>query len=413
MSPALHALHALHAGTLHSKCWPVPSAILPAYPSRAHEAVRTLFRGQKWFSTYWSLTQRPTGSWHANRLVWNIHKALRENHSHIFAEWHMDLDFSQVPDIERYVRAMRPDVHFVSFTILRRPELLVRSAYAYFNPSCPADLAIKLNPEMLLFQVLGVPRSQRQLNVSEVCMQQPELCERAAIQRASLRIAKHKSPHVAWNYTLAILERGALARLGKQLHELPNNAHDAGAGNRSASPPDAISAVERAVGQYQLANAASIQVEVSRTGCDVLVERALTVLSAVDHVLLLENPGTMRIMQATAFGHLSFQNPSDVDVSKFGHVFKQARTTRTYVAQYKAEAVIEDTLRLNRCSRQAYDRLAAGAHRRVSQDAPNMYEALAKHSMASSATTSWSSLSSSLLKPTGSAASFTALDSHL
>jgi hypothetical protein len=126
--------------------------------------VRNIFKSQGWHMTFWSLTNKPTGTWHANRLLKDIHKSLSRNHSRIFAEWHVELNFSAVPEIEAHVHNMRRDVRFTSFTILRPPVSLVSSANAYFVPLRPANLSILLTPEILSESLLSLERLSKTCN---------------------------------------------------------------------------------------------------------------------------------------------------------------------------------------------------------------------------------------------------------
>jgi hypothetical protein len=132
----------------------VPSPVVVLFvhvPKCGGTTVRHVFSNSAWYRTHWSLTCRPTGVWHSHRLLKAVHTALRQNRSRIFAEWHQELNFSWLPTLEAHVRRMRPDVRFISFTILREPSALVASHHAYWEPSRPVNLSLLLQPEFLLF----------------------------------------------------------------------------------------------------------------------------------------------------------------------------------------------------------------------------------------------------------------------
>ena len=63
-------------------------------------SVREIFHRHKdvWHATYWSLSQRQYG-FKANRILHGIHLALRQNHTRIFVEWHVAVNFSFVPTL--------------------------------------------------------------------------------------------------------------------------------------------------------------------------------------------------------------------------------------------------------------------------------------------------------------------------
>ena len=98
-----------------------------------------------------------------------IHDALKQNKTRIFAEWHIELNFTFLPEFERHVRAMRPGIRYSSFTILRPPEDLVASNMAYWQHTMPANLSLRLHPEWLLFDLPPQPLLARANDCRRFC----------------------------------------------------------------------------------------------------------------------------------------------------------------------------------------------------------------------------------------------------
>lgn len=159
---------------------------LAAIPKRPHvllflhigkcggTTVRSIFQhAGGWVRPIWSITQRFSG-WKANRMLHSLHSSMAQGAQKIFIEWHIvrnppaphllaesppvqhsilhmshvhvmptrlacacwqEPKFSDVPDIIRYARVMRPDVDIQVFTILRSPAKLIASTAVYFDPN--------------------------------------------------------------------------------------------------------------------------------------------------------------------------------------------------------------------------------------------------------------------------------------
>ena len=69
-------------------------------PKCGGTSVRSIFRAG-WHRTHWSLSNRPAGVWHSHRMLKAIHDALKQNKTRIFAEWHIELNFTFLPEFER------------------------------------------------------------------------------------------------------------------------------------------------------------------------------------------------------------------------------------------------------------------------------------------------------------------------
>jgi len=242
-------------------------------PKCGGSTVRSIFKYNQWHMTHWSLTQRYEGSWHANRLLNGIRTQLAGNKSKIFVEWHLEVNFSFVPELETHIHRMRPGVRLIIFTILRQPNYLIRSAYAYFAVNCPVTLAITLHPENFLFTTLNLtlPLQSTPPNGTSVCDWQPELrdvCEDAAIWQASFRLIKQNRRNQTWpfdgTYDGTSFDRSRVAIRSGQEVVLKGERRRAN------------SIVERMVAIRQWSH---------RVGCATLVDDGLRMLAPIHHIL--------------------------------------------------------------------------------------------------------------------------------
>ena len=168
-------------------------------PKCGGTSIRSIFNAHNWTLTFWSLTQRMTG-YKANRLLHSIRMYLAQNKSKIFVEWHLDYNLSMVPEIEQYVRIMRPDVVFRSFIVLRNPTSMAASSGSYWAPNRPPSLFLRENPEMMLFgglrmddyKVGSVPSA---FNGTVLCRQEAwrHLCDNITSYQANLA-RRHGKP---------------------------------------------------------------------------------------------------------------------------------------------------------------------------------------------------------------------------
>ena len=271
-------------------------------PKCGGSTVRSIFKQNQWHMTHWSLTQRYEGSWHANRLLSGIRTQLAGNKSKIFVEWHLAVNFSFVPELERHIHRMRPGIRLIIFTILRQPNYLIRSAYAYFALNCPVTLAITLHPENFLFTTLNLtlPLQSTPPNGTSVCDWQPELrdvCEDAAIWQASFRLIKQNRRNQTWPFDGTSFDRSRVAIRSGQEVVLKGERRRAN------------SIVERMVAIRQWSH---------RVGCATLVDDGLRMLAPIHHILYLESPDTFAIVHALARGNLSFTSPPQEERSQFG-----------------------------------------------------------------------------------------------
>ena len=294
-------------------------------PKCGGTTVGGMFAMHNWTRTLWSVSQRFTG-WKANRLLHAIRSQLALNKTRIFAEWHLDYNFSMVPAIAGYVRQMRPDVDFRAFTVLRTPLELVGSNGAWWSPITPATHFIRAHPEMLLFGSLRLPVPQ--LNGTVVCSrkEEREFCEEAALQNARARAS-----NVAKNGFYVPPPRVPIERADVEMAE-----------------------------DYAARRAARLQ-RVSEAGsCTPLVEEALEMLAPLDSVLLLEDKLALPTLQAVALGDLSFRPPREnVSVELPRALMSRTATITSRREPYRRPEAVEAARAENLCSAMLYERLWA------------------------------------------------------
>jgi len=351
--------------------------------------------------THWSLTNRPTcygPRLHANRLLKSVHKLLSENATRVFAEWHMNLNYSHISTIEQYVRNMvspAMGLRFYAFTILRPATSLVTSSFAYFLGTQPAEITLRFEPEYLLQRLLA--SSEHTLDNSARTLQSMDGRNQSQWLRASLTTTaanrsslppcpigsssgsggEGSAPTSAatnpWNWTTAtmltvaggesICHQSAAFRAVLRLAR----GQDAHAQHRAraslASGQERVADTDYAEAWYKAGIAAGIREHVATaSACNAVVGSALGILSQLDHVLRLEDAQVFQIIQSVARGNFSFQPPSLEAQAKFTHTLRSAQTNPQYLAQYTTPWVSALAGEQNVCSKVLYDQLVAGAH---------------------------------------------------
>ena len=304
---------------------PKPKVVLFMHlPKCSGSTVRNIFYANGWTATSWSLTQRLHG-WKANRILHSIHNYLRQNKSRIFVEWHLSVNFSFVPELEHYVRAMRPDVEFRSFTIIRKPTAFVASDGAFWMPHRPADEVIQMKPEFTLFGALNI--SYTPADGHAVCKQEPEFCKGLAVWEASSRGRKKGDGPTVLNVNAKIF------------------------------PED------RTAAEQVAARVAGMRAKVKAVGCNPLVKEGVALLSPLSKVFLFEDNATLpSIYAAASQGDLDFR-PMPPPYPTFKH---SARTNPAFLAPYKTPEASAALELANRCSMILYTLLSQA----ISQGTP-------------------------------------------
>ena len=302
-------------------------------PKCGGTSVRDIFRWHNWSMTYWSNSQRLTG-WKANRLLANIRSYLARNDTRIFVEWHLDYNISFVPDLERYVRIMRPDVVFRSFIIVREPTRLVTSTAAYGGSDMPPELFIRMKSEYLLVEALHPPVAGPGCTISGNCIH----CDEGT------KCAKNKVPDCCAPYRRA--NGNALCRQSAW-ETFCANATRFTKGSRA----EAAQLVEERANRLAVLSDSS--------SCEQFIEDTIRRLSLLDAVLLLDN-GTMPIIHAMAHEALLIGPPSDTASLKLGfRAPKSAHSLRRKRAPYERPAMKALLQEENTCSSRLYARLQA------------------------------------------------------
>jgi hypothetical protein len=128
-------------------------------PKCGGTVMRSVFYLNKWNMTYWSLSQRRTG-WKSNRLLHGIRQKLLLQNTKIYAEWHVDLNLSEVSFIKKSVNKMvlnSQKVNFKSMIILRNPiDYVISNGAFWFPDKHPLYFINKFGRESLIGGLLGI-----------------------------------------------------------------------------------------------------------------------------------------------------------------------------------------------------------------------------------------------------------------
>ena len=299
-------------------------------PKCGGTSVRSIFRAG-WHRTHWSLSNRPAGVWHSHRMLKAIHDALKQNKTRIFAEWHIELNFTFLPEFERHVRAMRPGIRYSSFTILRPPEDLVASNMAYWQHTMPANLSLRLHPEWLLFDPYLLNLSSlapTTVDASAACERQRALCDEAALFEASM--AKDRRTAQSMESTRRAIELG---------HKSITDGHRVNASARIAS-------------------AEAVHTRIVALGCAAFVRAAKRRLAAIDHILTLDDKATFPTLFMVREGDLSFTPPPKDEWETYrNNTPRSASNLDENLLQYRQPQYKELARRENACSRRLYEEL--------------------------------------------------------
>ena len=371
-------------------------------PKCAGTTVRPLFHNGGWHQLHWSLTCRPTGVWHSHRLLKAIHTALTLNHSHIFAEWHQELNFSFLPELETHVRAMRPNLTYHAFTILRPPEELLVSNAAFWTPTRPVNVTVLTHPEYLLFD-------PHLLNLSSTLPPPLPRGDRGDDDRARQRgghAGQHygdvgqrggdvgqrggdvgqRDGHAECEDNAALCEETALYEAtttlvsnatGRPRYDTFDKLRLAVKRGEARVNEAAISRAHAALAAAATWRAQAAAATASANGsCAPLVRRAIARLAPLHTILFLEDNDTFPILQAVgARFDLSFR----VALPNAGPLGKTAGSNPKYVAPYRTPAAVEMLHSENACSRQAYARVRssrrAAKMRAEARQAPTLWPA--------------------------------------
>lgn len=275
-------------------------------PKCGGTTVRTLFHKYGWHVTYWALSQRLDG-WKANQMLHAIKDALLHAKNKVFVEWHVNLDWSVLPVIERHVRIMCPDVDYRAWTILRPPTDLLVSNGVYWQPHVPPELVITIWREYYLFNVFQTPHDVPKNDTTSLCNTSADLCR-------------------PWTRFYAGLMH--MNTTDEQVLHL--------AGHKVA---------------VTLARADAL----TSQGCDQIINHIMTLVAPLHSVLWLNDNHTMRIIHAVADGADTFE--PQLNVSPRLRTPHSATSNHLLGARYKTPELTALMLAENNCSIKLYGRL--------------------------------------------------------
>jgi hypothetical protein len=323
---------------------PRPVVVLLLHiPKCGGTSVRLIFhRAPGWVSTHWSLSNTPTGNWHSNRLLHALYLTLAKNSSNVFVEWHVNINWSFVPELDMFVRNMRPGVQLHTATVLRKPSSMIASVGAYFAPQRPALLNVKAFPEFFLSSMLGLPSilaHRQRLRHVDVCAMpaHARLCDEFAEDEARERrkaelkfISRHPQSNQTVNMSLTEADYNGARKVVRN----------------SVAVLDAIA---------------------EHGGCEPLVQEGMDALGHVRHILFLDSNDTMPIFQSVAANNLSFRPPPPNQ--HLAPTPISAHTPPAHIRQYKTANATALAREMNRCGDKLYARLRsmemAGLRRRA------------------------------------------------
>lgn len=335
--------------------------------------VRGIFHGEKWATTYWSMTQRFEG-WKANRILNGIRGMLGKNLTRIFVEWHLGGNFSAVDDIRTFVRVMRPDVDLRAFLILRPAEEVASANGAFFEPNTRPDFLLRKNREFLLFNMLDLGRPfevelarrvMRRHGREGEALPPVDLSGNATwrtrpqlLCQPNLNCGDPEDPIVA----AALPPINASHECAVRSPLCDEYAQDLAAGTwrRGAARLRDVQARHVAQTHVMVEQLARLERIVDAFGCAPLVERALQRLSQLDALMFLEDPRTYQTVQRMARWTGVGASPSlqrDPSDETFYPTPKTATTAWSAKMAYQTKNITALAVEMNRCSMKLYAEL--------------------------------------------------------